>query len=145
MNGQSLYGTDDIQKIVDAAVTAAMREANKPKPKTEAELAEIAQAQQLRRETAENDKQRRVNKRNFSEHICTHEHSKQAGGGTHCVHVLDNDHPGDPGFIYCQNCEGRFRPDSAKWRKLDPEAIFDTAKFNLLFQSCAQAQGEIIG
>ena len=58
MNGQSLYGTDDIQKIVDAAVTAAMREANKPKPKTEAELAEIAQAQQLRKETAENDKQR---------------------------------------------------------------------------------------
>jgi hypothetical protein len=28
---------------------------------------------------------------------------------------------------------------------LDPDAIFDTAKFNFLFQKCAGAQGEIIG
>jgi len=145
MNGQSIYGTEDIQKIVDAAVTAAMREANKPKPKTEQELAEIELAQQQRKENAEQIKQKEVRKRWLQENACTHEHSKQAGGGTHCVHVLDNDHPGDPGFIYCQNCEGRFRPDTPKWRKLDPNAIFDTAKFNLLFQACAQSQGEIIG
>jgi len=145
MNGSAIYSTDDIQKIVDAAVTAAMREANKPKPKSEQELAEIEQAQQHRRETAEQYKAQQANKRWVQENACTHEHKKSAGGGTHCVHVLDNDYPGDPGFIYCQNCEARVRPDTPKWRKLDPNAIFDTAKFNALFQSCAQAQGEIIG
>jgi len=145
MNGQAIYGTDDIQKIVDAAVTAAMREANKPKPKTQQELAEIEQAQQHRKDTAENYKQQRESKRWMQTNACTHEHKKSAGGGTHCVHVRDNDHADSPGFIYCQNCEGRFRPDTPKWRKLDPDAIFDTGKFNELFQSCAQAQGEIIG
>lgn len=149
MNGANVYTSDAVEKMISTAVTTAVTSAieamNKPKPKTAQELAEIEQAQAHRRETAESNKQARANKRWYAEHGCTHEHSRQAGGGTHCVHVLDNDHPGDPGFIYCQNCEGRFRPDTPKWRKLDPDAIFDTAKFNLLFQSCAQAQGEIIG
>lgn len=144
MNEQT-FTKQDMKDIVAAAVAAAIAETNKPKPKTPQELAEIEQAQQLRKETSDNYAQQRANKRWFSEHGCTHEHKASAGGGTHCVHVLDNDHPGDPGFIYCQNCEGRFRPDTPKWRKLDPEAIFSTAKFNELFQQCAQSQGEIIG
>lgn len=133
------------QAAIREAVAAAIAENNKPKPKTQQELAEIEQAQQHRKDNAENERQRRENKRWFAEKSCRHEHSKSAGGGTHCVHVLDNDHPSDPGFIYCQLCEGRFRPDTPKWRKLDPDAIFDTARFNELFQSCAQVQGEIIG
>lgn len=141
----SVFSTEDVKQMIQAAVTAAVQEVNKPKPKTEQELAEIKQAQQMREETAKSYQQVKANKRWFAEHGCTHEHSKQAGGGTHCVHVQDNDHPGDAGFIYCQNCEGRFRPDTPKWRKLDPDAIFDTAKFNFLFQQCAQSQGEIIG
>lgn len=145
MNGATIYSSTDVKDIVAAAVKAAIEEVNKPKPKSESELAEIAQSQQLRKDTAESVKRKKANARWMQEHGCTHEHSKQAGGGTHCVHVLDNDHPGDPGFIYCQNCEGRFRPDTPKWHKLDPDAIFDTAKFNELFQSCAQVQGEIIG
>lgn len=144
MNEQT-FTKQDVKELVTAAVAAAIAEANKPKPKTEQELAEIEQAQRHRQETAESVKQVKANKRWFAEHGCSHEHSKQAGGGTHCVHVRDNDHPADSGYIYCQNCEGRFRPDTPKWRKLDPEAIFDTAKFNSLFQSCAQSQGEIIG
>jgi hypothetical protein len=145
MNGQNSYSSADVKELVEAAVRAAVQEANKPKPKTEQELAEIEQAQLHRKETAEQYKAQQINKRWLQENGCTHEHKKSAGGGTHCVHVLDNDHPGDPGFVFCQNCEGRFRPDTPKWRKLDPAAIFDTAKFNTLFQSCAQAQGEIIG
>lgn len=141
----SVFTTEDVQKMIQSAVSAAIQEANKPKPKTEQELAEIKQAQQHREETAASVRQMKANKRWFAEHGCTHEHSKQAGGGTHCVHVLDNDHASDPGFIYCQNCEGRFRPDTPKWRKLDPDAIFDTAKFNFLFQQCAASQGEIVG
>ena len=140
-----LIRKEDLKDIIAGAVQAAIAETNKPKPKTPQELAEIQQAQQHRKDTADGIKREKENKRYMQEKICTHEHSKQAGGGTHCVHVRDNDHPDSPGFIYCQNCEGRFRPDSEKWRKLDPNAIFDTAKFNFLFQSCAQAQGEIIG
>lgn len=136
---------DDLKDIVAAAVSAAVVEANKPKPQTEQQLAEIAQAQQHRKDTADDLNRKKVNARWFQEFGCSHEHSKQAGGGTHCVHVRDNDHQGDPGFILCQACQGRFRPDTEKWRKLDPDAIFDTAKFNKLFQDCAQIQGEIIG
>lgn len=135
----------DLADIVGAAVTAAVQEVNRPKPPTVQEMAQIQQAQEHRRDTADNYKQQKANERNFQEHICSHEHTKAAGGGTHCVHVLDNDHRGDPGFILCQLCQGRIRPDSEKWRKLDPTAIFDTGEFNKLFQDCAQGTGEIIG
>lgn len=135
----------DLADIVGAAVTAAVQEANKPKPPSPQELAEIEQAQAHRRDTAENYQQQKKNERNFQETICSHEHTKAAGGGTHCVHVRDNDHPADPGYILCQLCQGRIRPDSEKWRKLDPTAIFNTFAFNKLFQDCAQGQGEIIG
>jgi hypothetical protein len=132
---------EEIAAIISAAITAA----NAPKPPTKAELAEIEQAQQHRRETADSYKEQKANERHFQEHVCTHEHTKAAGGGTHCVHVRDNDHPGDPGFILCQGCQGRVRPDTKKWHELDPTAIFNTNLFNKLFQDCAQGQGEIIG
>ena len=98
-----------------------------------------------RKETAQAVIEKKKNDRWFQEHGCSHEHSKQAGGGTHCVHVHDNDHPGSAGYIICQLCQGRVRPDDPKWRKLDPDAIFDTALFNKLFQDCAQIQGEMLG
>lgn len=139
------FTKEDVKDIVAAAVTAAVQEANKPKPLSAAEIAEIEQAQEMRKDTAQNVIQKKINDRWFQEHGCTHEHSKQAGGGTHAVYVRDNDHPADPGYIHCQLCQGRFRPDSEKWRKLDPDAIFDTAIFNKLFQDCAQAQGEMLG
>ena len=140
-----LISKNDLKDIISGAVAAAVAEANKPKPKTAQELAEIEQAQQHRKETAEQVKEANIRKRWVQENACTHEHKKAAGGGTHCVHVRDNDHLDSPGYIYCQSCEARFRPDTPLWRKLDPNAIFDTAKFNFLFQQCAQAQGEIIG
>lgn len=140
-----LIKTEDLKQVIAAAVAAAIAETNKPKPKSAQELAEIEQAQQHRKDTADSVKQKKESDRFFQEKSCTHEHKKSAGGGTHCVHVMDSDHPDSPGFIYCQFCHGRFRPDIPKWRKLDPEAIFDTAKFNFLFQQCAGAQGEIIG
>jgi hypothetical protein len=136
---------EDLANIIGVAVTAAVQEVNKPKPLTRQEVAEIEQAQQHRAEVAGNYRAQKANERAFQEQICSHEHTKQAGGGTHCVFVRDNDHPGDAGYILCQNCQGRIRPDSEKWRKLDPNAIFDTNKFNKLFQDCAQGSGEIIG
>lgn len=145
MSETQTFTKQDMKEFLAAAVQAAIAESNKPKPKTEQELAEIKMAQQHRMETADGIKQKKVNDRYFQEHVCTHEHTKAAGGGTHAVHVRDNDHLADPGFILCQNCQGRFRPDSEKWRKLDPDAIFNTPLFNKLFQDCAQGQGEIIG
>lgn len=144
MSQAGTFTKEDMKEIVAAAVTAAVQEANKPKPPTDAEVAEIQQAQTMRRETADSVKMRKEN-RKFIQSQCTHEHSKQAGGGTHCVYVRDNDHPADAGYIYCQLCEDRVRPESEKWRVLDPDAHFDTALFNRLFQDCAQGQGEMLG
>lgn len=125
-------------------LVAVVQEANKPKPPTPQEVAEIQQAQEMRRETADSVKLRKANEK-FIQSQCTHEHSKQAGGGTHAVYVRDNDHPADAGYILCQFCQIRVRPDSEKWRQLDPDATFDTALFNKLFQDCAQGSGEILG
>lgn len=135
----------DLTDLVAAAVTAAMAAANAPKPLSKKELDEIKQAQEMRKDTAASLLEGKKRARWFQESGCSHEHSKQAGGGTHCVHVKDSDHPDSAGFILCQNCQGRFRPDDPKWRKLDPDAIFSTGVFNKLFQECAQAQGEMLG
>lgn len=139
-----LMSQEALQGIIAAAVTAAVQEVNKPKPLDAQQIAEIEQAQTMRKETAESVLQKKANEK-FVQSQCTHEHSKQAGGGTHCVYVRDNDHPADAGFIICQFCQIRVRPESEKWRKLDPDATFDTALFNKLFQDCAQGQGEILG
>ena len=136
---------DDLRDLVVSAVHAAVTAANAPPPPTKQELAEIQMAQELRESTAKDILKKKANDRWFQEHGCSHEHSKQAGGGTHCVHVQDNDYPGSAGYIMCQLCQGRVRPDDPKWKKLDPDAIFNTALFNKLFQECAQIQGEMIG
>ena len=74
--------------------------------------------------------------------ICAHEHSKREGGGTHCVHVREED-PRSPGFILCQKCQGRIRPGVADADGLpfqrDRGAIYDNALFNRLFQDCGEA------
>ena len=85
------------------------------------------------------------NRRWMQEHGCTHLHKPNDGGGaTHCVWVRDNGIDGSNGYIYCQRCEARIRPDEPVMRKLDPEAIFDTTRFNLLIQSCGVNGAEIL-
>lgn len=59
------------------------------------------------------------------------------------VWVRDNDVPQSPGYVYCQRCEGRFRPDEPIMRKVDPNATFDTEKFNRLLQSCIATGAEM--
>jgi hypothetical protein len=144
-DAQATFSKKDVMEIAAATAAAVVTEMSKPKPPSPQELAEIEQAQQHRKDTADQINQKKANDRWFQEHACTHEHTKAAGGGTHAVHVRDNDHPSDPGFILCQLCQGRVRPDSEKWKKLDPDAIFNTGIFNKLFQDCAQGAGEIIG
>jgi|SRR5215467_6968680 len=136
---------DKLQQIIAGTVAATVAEMRKPAPKTEQELSEIQQAQEQRKATADGIKAQKANERHIQEHICTHEHKKSAGGGTHCVWVRDNDIPTSPGFVLCQLCLGRFRPDEPMMRRLDPTAIFDTNKFNLLMADCVQTGAEIIG
>lgn len=143
MGKEITLDVDKLQQIIAGTVAATVAEMRKPEPPSPQELAEVKQKQEERRATAEALKQQKQNARWFREHGCKHEHSGPMGG-THCVFVRDNDVPLSPGYIYCQKCEGRFRPDEPIMRKLDPDAIFDTAKFNELLPACLQAGAEIM-
>jgi hypothetical protein len=109
------------------------------------EISDFEQAMADRAATAAGVIEKNANKRWMQEHGCAHAHQKSAGGGTHCVYVQDNGVAGSPGYIYCQKCEGRFRPDEPLMRRLDPQAIFDSAKFNELMSECVTTGAEIFG
>lgn len=136
---------DDLKEIVSSAVAAAVEESRKPLPLTPGQQAEVAMAQENRADIGRQKKEENENKLWFQTNACTHEHSRQAGGGTHAVFVRDNDIPDSPGYIYCQKCEARFRPDEPRMKKLDPKAIFNTQKFNELLQSCVTSGAEMFG
>ena len=136
-NNPVVIGADELQKIISGAFAAAIREARNPTP-TESEIAAVEQAQQYRKEQSQQVRAALAQKKSFQQ-VCSHEHSRREGGGTHCVWVHDNDIPGSSGYIYCQRCEGRIRPESEQMRKLDPQATFSTALFNKLFQDCSES------
>jgi hypothetical protein len=124
---------DDIKNIITSAVGAAIAESRKPAPPSPEAVAAFKQSQEERRANAGYILQEKQNQKNFQQ-ICSHEHSKREGGGTHCVHVQDNSVAGSPGYILCQKCQARIRPDDPTMRKLDPDATFNTLLFNKLFQ-----------
>lgn len=132
--------TDDLKEMIAAAVSAAVIESRKPEPPTEQQIAQVAMAQEHREQTAASLLAQRQNERNM-QLMCVHEHSKQSGGGTHCVWVREED-PRSPGFILCQKCQGRVRPGSIDPKGLpcqrDRGAIYDTDLFNKLFQECGE-------
>lgn len=130
---------EDLKGIVAAAVATAIQEARKPAPPTEQELASKEMAQQFRKAAAADVMATAANKKNF-QRICVHEHAKREGGGTHCVWVREED-PTSPGYIYCQKCEGKVRPEGGNQgtKREDRTAIYDTALFNKLFQDCNES------
>jgi hypothetical protein len=142
---------EDLLALIGAAVAAAVSEAKKPIV-TEKEQREIELAQQMRKQSADSVKQQEENKRAF-QRICSHEHARREGGGTHAVYVREEPvriagvmQP-SPGFILCQKCQVRVRPLSSRkdengnW--IDPTATYDTTLFNKLFQDCHD--GGLIG
>src|SRR5215471_10842149 len=133
-----------IASVATAAAVAVAAEMRKPAPPTPQEQADLEAKQAERRATAESIKQQKANERHIQEHVCTHKHTGQMGG-THCVYVRDNDVPTSPGFVLCQKCLARFRPDEPIMRRLDPTALFDTAKWNTLMQDCQMNGAEILG
>src|SRR5215469_16624697 len=133
-----------ITSVATAAAVAAAAEMRKPAPPTPQEQAALQAKQEERRATAEGIKQQKANERWFQEKGCKHKHSGPMGG-THCVYVRDNDVPTSVGFVLCQLCQGRFRPDEPVMRRLDPTAIFSNDKFNELMMDCQQNGAEILG
>lgn len=127
-------------EVIKAAIGAAIEESRKPLPPTEKELQALEMAQQARAAGAAGIIAEMENER-ATQRACTHEHSKQAGGGTHCVWVKEED-PRSPGYIYCQKCEATIRPDNFDKDGLpcqrDRRAIYSTDLFNKLFQECGQ-------
>lgn len=126
----------DLQGMIAAAVGAAIAESRKPVPPTAQEVAAREMAQQHRVDAAQDVMNTATNKKNF-QHICVHAHSTREGGGTHCVWVKEED-PTSPGYIYCQRCEGKIRPEGGyqDTKRADRTAIYDTPLFNKLFQDC---------
>jgi hypothetical protein len=132
-----------LQAMIAAAVTAAVIESRKPNPPTAQELSALQMAQEHRAQTAQSVLAERENKIAM-QNICAHEHSRREGGGTHAVWVRE-ENPASPGFILCQKCQGRIRPghlttesDAPAFLR-DRGAIYNTDKFNKLFQDCGEA------
>lgn len=127
-------------EVIKSAIAAAIEESRKPLPPTEAELRAIEIAQEQRAANAAGVIAAMENKRAV-QRICSHEHKRKEGGGTHCVWIRDED-PRSPGYIYCQKCEAIIRPGNYDAKGLphqrDRRAIFDTELFNRLFQECGE-------
>jgi hypothetical protein len=125
---------DDLRDIIASAVTAAVAESKKPAPPTEQELAQIAQDQQMRKDTAQDVLRAQANKL-ANQKVCSHEHPKREGSQSHCVWVKE-ENPASPGYILCQLCQGKVRPEVPAEQRMDTQAIYDTQMFNKLFQDC---------
>lgn len=127
-------------QVIGQAVAAAIAESRKPLPPTEAELKAIELQQQSRAANALGVIAQINNKRAVQE-ICSHEHKRKEGGGTHAVWIRDED-PRSPGYIYCQKCEAQIRPghfnDEGMPHERSRRAIYDTPLFNRLFQECGE-------
>ena len=134
----------DLKELIDV-FREAIDASHRPPPPTPQELASIAQQQAERKANSEAYLQAQANKA-YSQQVCSHMHSQHAGGGggTHMVHVHDNDYPNTPGYLLCQKCQVRIRPETPLFRKLDPQATFDTEKFNWYFQVCVSSRGGIV-
>ena len=135
----------EIKEFAAAFASAIVSELRKPEPPTEQQQAQMKAAQEERLATSRAILEKKRNDRWFQEKGCKHSHSGPFGG-THAVYVRDNDVPESPGYVICQACQGRFRPDEPKMRRLDPDAIFNTDTFNKLLQDCHSSMGaEILG
>jgi hypothetical protein len=142
MSDQLNLTKEDLNAIISSAVSAAVSESKKPKPLTEQELADKEMEQQHRADSAQSVIAALKNQKDM-QLICSHEHTKREGGGTHCLWIRE-ENPNSPGYILCQKCQGRIRPNVPAGTKiLDARAIYNTALFNKLFQDCNE--GELLG
>lgn len=112
-----------LQALITAAVTAAVSEAKKPAPPTEAQQAAIAQDLDMRRQIADLQLKKVENDRMLRS-VCTH----QRVNNSYCtVHVKDGN------YVICQACLAIVRPEPAP-KDDDGRSIYDTRLFNQLVQ-----------
>lgn len=127
-----------LQAMIATAVATAIQESKKPAPLTDQQIAAEKMRQEHRANTAA-DVVRGIEGKRAAQMACTHEHSRREGGGSHCVYVKE-ENPASPGFVLCQKCQGRFRSGEYNAEGpaycMDRGAIYDTARFNKLFQDC---------
>jgi hypothetical protein len=117
-----------LQALITAAVTAAVSEAKKPAPLTEAQEAQLKQDIDMRRQTAELQLERIKNEKMLRS-VCTHTRKDRSYA---TVHVQDGN------YILCQICQAIVRPAPAP-KDDDGRSIYDTGLFNHLVQSSGAA------
>jgi hypothetical protein len=52
--------------------------------------------------------------------------------------------PPSPGYLLCQKFQCKIRPEPRPEKGFDPDAIYDTAQFNKIFQKLQSGAGDII-
>lgn len=118
--------TDALKQLL----LTVLEEAKKPAPPTTAELAAIAQKNDERASNAAGAKVL-LEQRKAEQQICSHTHPT---GETHCTEVLDGTGNQLNNYIICQKCQVKIRPTLPANLRHDKNAIYDTAKYNLLAQ-----------
>lgn len=123
----------EITSQVAAKIGAEMRKPTEIEQKLlDEDKASKKMAQAERFENSKNVKAQ-MEARRREQLACTHAH---ADGHTHLVHVQENGRlAGGAGYLHCQSCQAKIRPDNENVKQLDPHAIFDTALFNRLYQT----------
>lgn len=113
--------TSDVAAMKDMLV-AVLQEARKPADPTEAQLAEIAQAQQMRKEQGELVRLTIANRRREQE-ACIHMRRDNTTTG---VYIAGGN------YIICQHCQGIIRPGVAP-EGYSGQDFYDTQLFNKLW------------
>jgi hypothetical protein len=119
---------EQLQTLITSAVTAAVSESRKPAPLTDAQEAEILQANDMRLQQRDLVLQGEANKRALQA-ACSH---MRRDNTCSCVYVASGN------YIIDQQCQAIIRPGTA------PEGyagndIYDTQLFNRLFQMSESA------
>jgi NADH pyrophosphatase NudC (nudix superfamily) len=103
-----------------------IREIKKPQGPTDAELKQIANQQEMRKQTAAQQAEIVAAKR-LQQTMCSH---KRRDGTCRAVYVKQGH------YLLCQKCQAVIRPGTAP-KSNAINAIYDTAMFNKLFQETA--------
>lgn len=129
---------EDLQALITSAITAAR--APNVIEQRELDKQEKLHLQELenRKKTAEQIKDK-MEQDKWSRMTCSHQHS-DAARGTHLVYVMESR---GPGYLLCQACIAKIRPGAAPQGYKGGD-IYDTAKFNALFQTIP-SNSEIMG
>jgi hypothetical protein len=128
---------EDLIEIVATAIAAA-KAPNVVEQKQLDEEAKRIEAAQKSRLQLSGEVLADMKRKRETQLICNHEHAR---GESHAVYIQERN---GPGYFICQKNQCKIRPSVPEDQRTDPGAIYDTEKFNHLFQKQRQG-GEIFG